>query len=319
MNADILGEDDDDIGLEVTDNNGGVHHIELHKDGGEIYAHHCEAYADKAAERTSEENEHNNQARRFAKYYVFTQRGYDTLEHAQNPAYIDAVRRAIAALSDEAFERYFGALYQQLRSHDADVERPVPLPAGVRAPDAVVYELEVYLGLDLEGEVAERAQALAGEAGLDLSEGSDVRPVSALSAGDLERWRAVGEELVEVVERDGLEADLTVAAVSGIHVGYPNARGCHEVERAETPLEREPDTKIELLPHAPETLVEFREALDHHLRCQVRDRFVTMGLVPPEPFRVIGFGTLHDARRYDHYDLYPQLHLRDGDEGTLFS
>ncbi|WP_317618596.1 hypothetical protein [Natronobiforma cellulositropha] len=286
---------------------------------GNITAHQQDGYSDDPEKRTSEENEHNNQARRFAKYYVFTQRGYDTLEHAQNPAYIDAVRRAIAALSEEAFERYFGALYQQLRSHDADVERPVTLPAGVRAPDAVVYELEVYLGLALEGEVAERAQALAAESGLDLSEESDVRPVSALSAGDLERWRAVGEDLADVVERDGLEADLTVAAVSGIHVGYPNSRGRHEVERADTPLEREPDAVIELLPHAPETLAAFREALDHHLRCQVRDRFVTMGLVPPEPFRVIGFGTLHDARRYDHYDLYPQLHLRDGEEGTLFS
>ncbi|MEZ3115207.1 hypothetical protein RYH80_04640 [Halobaculum sp. MBLA0147] len=50
----------------------------------------------------------------------------------------------------------------------------------------------------------------------------------------------------------------------------------------------------------------------------MRDRFVTMGVVPPEPYRVVGMGRFQDARRYDHYEMYPQLHLADGDHSPLF-
>ncbi|WP_263019872.1 hypothetical protein [Natronobiforma cellulositropha] len=227
--------------------------------------------------------------------------------------YVDAVRRAIASLSSEGFERYFGALHQQLRSHHEDIERPVALPAGVRAPNAVVYKLDVFLGVDIaESGLEDRVRELADTHDLERSPSA-----TELTGREVQRWAALGDELLEDTTAEDLT--LEVGAVSGIHVGFPNARGEHEVQWADSPLERQPDARLELLPAEPGTLEEFQAFLDHHLRCQVRDRFVTMGLVPPEAFRVIGFGTFHDARRYDHYDLYPQLHLRDGEEGTLFS
>ncbi|PYZ02522.1 hypothetical protein C8039_18400, partial [Halogeometricum sp. wsp3] len=44
---------------------------------GEVTYHEQDGYPDDPDKRTSEENEHVNQARRYAKYYVFAQRGYD--------------------------------------------------------------------------------------------------------------------------------------------------------------------------------------------------------------------------------------------------
>nr|WP_245547766.1 hypothetical protein [Halovivax ruber] len=283
------------------------------KKDGDISGHQQDGYDDDPDRRTEDENEHVNQARRFARYHIYRERGYDTVERAENPAYVNAVRLAIQRLSDAEFERYFGPLRQQLRSHHEDIDRPIDLPSGVRAPDAVVYELDVWLGVDVpESGLEGRARDLAEAHGLDYDDGTGVTNPSDVTESDLANWEAFGDHLVDLADPDDLELD--VAAVSGIHVGYPNAQGKHEVQRADRPpLDREPNATLELMPAEPGPLEEFRAYLDHHLRCQVRDCFVGMGLLPPEAFRVIGFGKFIYARRYDHYDLYPQLHLRDGD------
>jgi len=317
MNAKIIGEDSEDIGLSVVDNNGESHQIELHKESGEIYAHVCDGYADKPRDRTPDENEYNEQARRYAKYYVYQERGHDTVDHAENPEYVDAVREAIADLSEAEFEQYFGPLHQQLRSHhDPSVDRLVDLPASVRTADAVVYELDVALGVDLEADaVSATAAAVADARGLDFEAATD-RTVTEISQREIDDWEAVGEAVVDRVDPETVPVD--VAAVSGIHVGYPNAAGEHERQPADSPLDRQPDATIELLPADPGPLSEFRGYLDHHLRCQVRDCLAGMGLLPPDPFQTVGFGKFIYARRYDHYDLYPEFHTADTGGGGLF-
>ena len=109
MQSDIKKEADGAFGVEVIDNNTAEHRIAVGYDG-EIKAHQCEAYADDPANRTDEENEHNNQARRFARFYVYRERGHDTVDHIENPDYIEAVRQSIVSASDEAFNRFFGPL-----------------------------------------------------------------------------------------------------------------------------------------------------------------------------------------------------------------
>lgn len=315
MKAEIKKETDDGFGLLVHDNNSAEHKIGVAFDG-EIDGHLCESYADEPDNRTPNENEYNEQARRFAKYYIFTERGHDTVRHADNPAYVDAVRQAIAGLSPAEFEEYFGALHQQLLSHHQDVERPVDLPPGVRAEDAIVYELDVYLGVDLAAsELRERAETVAEAHGLDLDDGTTSRSVSEVTESEIDDWEAFGSDLLDDADSDSVEFDI--GAVSGIHVGFPNAEGEHEVVRSDDPLDREPDATLELMPAEPSSLEEFQTYLDHHLRCQIRDCFVGMGLVPPEEYWVVGFGKFIYARRYDYYDLYPQLHKREGDHGAV--
>ena len=68
-----------------------------------------------------------------------------------------------------------------------------------------------------------------------------------------------------------------------------------------------------MLPYEPGDLANFKEFLDYHLRCQIRDCFVGMGLHPPEKFRVLGYGKFIYARRYNQYDVYPQFHDPDAD------
>ncbi len=98
MKSEIIGEDKKDIGTKVTDNNDVVHQIEMHKSNGEIYAHEQGGYPDDPAERTIAGNEHVNRARRFAKYWVYRERGYETLEWRHNPNRITAAAMAIAPL-----------------------------------------------------------------------------------------------------------------------------------------------------------------------------------------------------------------------------
>ena len=318
MDAQVTGENEELIGLSVIDNNNAEHVLDLQKSNGDITGHQCEAYADHPRDRTADENEYNNQARRYARYYVYRERGYDTVDHAENPDYVNAIREAIADLSEAEFEQYIGPLHQQLRSHhDNSAERLVDLPTAVRAEDAVVYELDVYLGVDLtDDELSETAAAVADVQGLDYKTGTE-QTISDISQADLVDWQAVGEAVIEQTDPDSVP--LEIAAVSGIHVGYPNAAGEHEVQRADSPLDRQPDATIELLPADPGPLSEFDAYLDHHLRCQVRDCFAGMGLLPPEPFQTVGFGKFTYARRYDHYELYPAFHTADADDsGGLF-
>ncbi len=316
MKAVLTGEVDDLVGVNLRDNNGVEHILDVRNTDREITAHQQDGYSDDPANRTKDENEQVNQARRFAKFYVYRERGYDTVEHIENPDYIEAVRTAINSLSDDEFERLFGPLHQQIQSHHENVDRPVDLPAGVQKPDAVVYKLEAYLGVDIDGSgLTEKAREIATAHGLDYQEGTQPKTGAAVTDADIKDWNHFGEQLVDLADPDTLELD--VSAVSGIHVGFPNARGEHEVQWADRPLEREPDARLEIMPADPGTLEEFRQYLDYHLRCQVRDCFVGMGLVPPEAYRVVGFGKFIYARRYDHYDLYPRLHRREGDHEAL--
>lgn len=315
MHAEILEETDDWVGVQVTDNNDVEHKIAV-TFGGDIQGHSQEGYSDDPNKRTEEENEHVNQARRFAKYYVYAEKGYDTAEHVENPDYVNAVREAIAALDEEAFAEYFGALHQQIRSHHEPVERLVEIPAAAQSEDAVVYKLDAYLGVDIaESGLTEDAQSLAEEHDLDFEAGTTRRSGTTIDESERSAWASFDEELV--AEADPADIEYEVSAVSGIHVGFPNAQGQHEDVWAERPVDREPDARIEIMPVEPGPFEEFQAFLDHHLRCQIRDCFVGMGLVPPEPFQVIGFGKFIYARRYDHYDLYPQLHKRDGDHGAV--
>ncbi|PCR91787.1 hypothetical protein [Natrinema ejinorense] len=314
MNAEFLGEDDVDIGVEVVDNNGASHHIELHKNSGEIYAHHCESYADNPQNRTSNENEYNEQARKFAQYYVYAEQGYDTVPSTDHPERINAVRLAIQDLGDDRFDDLFGDLYSQLRSYyDYDAERPIPVPPLAADSDSVLYRQNVYLGIDpLETDVAAEAEDMATVYGLELSETSvKEQALDALSPSAIADWKSFAADLVD--EADEEEIDLAegayIDAVSPLYTSYlDNGGEQHTAEPDTDPFEREPDTLIELPPIDPGPLAEFREYLDHHLKCQIRDCFVRMGIEPPETFRVLGNGRLEATAAYKLLDMYPRYH-----------
>jgi len=153
MKAVITGENDERVGVNLRDNNGVEHVIEMEFDG-EIKYHECDAYPDKADKRTNPESENVEQARRYAQYYVSQETKHDTLPWDIDADRFEDARQALADLSIEEIETYFGDLLDQSLSHyegDPDVDigdttRPEALPEEmIGGEDAVVYKQEIYL------------------------------------------------------------------------------------------------------------------------------------------------------------------------------
>lgn len=311
MEGKITGEDDENIGLHVLDNNGAKHRIEMRKADGDIYAHQSEAYHDEAAKRTPEENEYSEQARRFAQYYVFVEEGYDTVSPEIHPERINAVRHALRDLSDAEFADLFSDLKQQLRSyHDDGIDRAIPIPADAAGPKSVYYRQHVYLGVDpLETELAAEAKSLAEEYGIDLDDVTD-SPVGEMSRSTVSNWQAFSEEFADLACAEGVDLtdDLDIDAVSSLYTAYVDDQGAeHFGEPARDPFDRDPDTLIELAPIEPGPLDEFRAYFDHYLKCQIRDCFVRMGLHPPDEFSVLGPGRIEAAEQYKRLEMYPDF------------
>ncbi|WP_049912497.1 hypothetical protein [Natrialba hulunbeirensis] len=310
MEGKIIDEEKEWIGVEVLDNNSVEHKIAVEFDG-EIRGHGQSGYPDKATKRTNKGNEYVEQARRFAQYYVYCERGYDTMQPRRiHPERLNAVRVAIAEFTESEFEQHFGDLYRQLRSYDdASADRAVEIPSAASSPDSVLYRKNIYLGLDqFETEFSEEAESIAAQHGLDLS--PDRLDTISLEGGDtvdLDGWTAASRELGELADAaDGdLSDGLQIAGVSSLHMAYLDDRGEEHVTDATEPFDREPDARIELPVMDTGSLEEFQKYVNHNLACQVRDCFIRMGLEPPEPFRILGYGDFEAAEQYKRLEMYP--------------
>lgn len=307
MDAEIIGENQDGIGVDVVDNSSVIHKISIEKENGNIVYHEQDGYSDDPAKRKDAENEYVNQARRFAQYYVYTECDYDTAPPRIHPERINAVRVAVASLSESQFEHHFGDLYQQLRSHDdSTVDSVIEVPSVASDPDSVLYRKNVYLGVDLlETDVSEETQALADQYGLDLTDSSiETQPSAEHSTVDLEAWQSFAQELA-VDQNEDLVEGLQLGGVSSLHLAYIDDAGEEHVTSSEEPVDRAPDVRIELPVMDVGTVSEFQAYLNHNLACQIRDCFIRMGLEPPKPFQVLGYGDFESAEQYKHLEMYP--------------
>lgn len=295
MEAEIEKETGKGFGVTVNDNNGIKHKIGVLYDG-EINGHLQDGYPDESSERSDEENETVASARQFAKWHVYRERGYPTLQPHENPDRIAATLVAIAQLSEERFEALFGDYYRQHAHHyQSDIQPPIEPPADIDAGEFLRYELDVYLGV--ESALEEDLQALV-EAGITdaASETLDVL-----------------DEPVEVAFDPEDSLGLDIAAVSDIRVAYQTGPGDEQVIDVDAPLDREPDTIIQLVPLPSGSLEVFRRLLVHHLGCQIRDCYIEMGVEPPEPFRLLGHGFYQSAQRYRLLDFYEDYFDFDAD------
>lgn len=307
MQPKITGENDERVGISVIDNNDIEHLIEMEFDG-EIQFHECDAYPDRAEDRAPENDEHVSQVRRYAQYYVFLERGYDTLPSAIHPGYINAVRLLVRDLPDEEFTTLFRDLYRQMRSHhDAEVDRVIPIPADAAGPDSVMYRKHVYLALDAAGgDLSEAIADFVSESGLDLPDAdfSETDPVDT----DIGSWESFTGEVADLLNTGDVSAPegVSLGGVSSLYTAYIDSGGIEHIgEPDRDPVDREPDTLVELAPVDPGPIEEFRAFLDHHLRCQVRDCFIRMGVQPPQEFRVLGVGHFEAAEQYKLREMFP--------------
>jgi hypothetical protein len=239
----------------------------------------------------------------------------ESIQPYEDVGRIEAVRRAIEQLSDEQFEAYFGETYRQLRSHhEADTDRPVTLPDDVSGTSPLLYQQDVYLELEAVPTEQENSlsQAIA-ETVNELTDALSAEPFATGSKGDLDHWKQFQDAVDELVDEEiiDLPESLRIAGVSDLHVVYPED-GRQVVERGEQPFTRPPDARLDLVRLDLESLEVFRRYLDFHLRCQIRDRYVLMGLLPPEEFQVMGLGSFEAAKQYAFLDGYPRLYDSSG-------
>ncbi len=320
MDALITGESER-IGLSIIDSNDAEHLIEMKKDG-EIKFHECEAYADKAANRTPEENEHVEQARRFAQYYVYRERGYDTVRPEIHPERLNAIRLALESMSTETFEARFGDLYRQLRSHyDDSTDREIPIPQDASSPDSVLYRKDIYLEIDpFEAAGEDTVRTLAAEYGIDIDDSQALEtPLESLSKIELRAWEQFSDAVATAIE--DREFDVTeatsIGAVSELYAAYIDSTGEEHIPEStlEGSKNRPRDALLELPVIDPESLETFHSYVAFNLRCQIRDCYIRMGLQPPEEFRVLGHGRFEATEQYKLLEMFPNY--ADPNNATL--
>lgn len=307
MKATLTAQNAEYVGLDVVDNEGVTHDLTLEKASGEIEYHEQDGYPDEADKRTREGNERVNQARRFARFYVFAEKGYDTVPASENPVRIDAVRTAIDAMDVDTFEELFGDLYEQLHYERGGGATPA-IDVPPEATDPCIYCQDVYLGIDpLETDVG---RTLADAHGISPTDDATAVTPESLSGNELDDWASFTGEFTGRVLGDDVDLSdaVYVEETSDLYVTYPDGADLREIDDHLDRPDREPDAVLEFLPMDPEEPAFFKAFLDHYLRCQIRDCFVEMGLHPPEQYRVLGMGRFMSTWRYDNVDFYPRFH-----------
>ncbi|WP_460691610.1 hypothetical protein [Natronobiforma cellulositropha] len=284
-----------------------LHEISLFKNG-EITYHNQDGYADEPAERTLEGNEHIAQAQRFARYWVYRKRGYDTLEPRRNPDRILAAVVAVAPLTTDSFEHYFGDLYQQYRSVYGDATPTVDLPEGVD-PKETVYMKDIYLGLGESGLDAAAAKILSQPKLMTLI-GATVN-VGGERPDGAEFLPEFRDIVAEASGRDpdslmSLRDGLLIDAVSKIGVQYGSIDDATTIEGEQPPLERDPDARVEHFAYDAPSLSEFHIRVVNHLVCQARDCYLLAGIAPPKQLRIGGPGFREALGLYNANPLYEQ-------------
>ncbi|WP_207217128.1 hypothetical protein [Natrinema altunense] len=274
---------------------------------GRVKYHEQEGYPDDPAERTIAGNEHVNRARRFAKYWVYRERGYETLEWRHNPNRITAAAMAIAPLTAEAAAEYLGDFTQQFDHIHGDAEPAVSVPDEIQPADAV-YQKDIYVGFEDQA-LGSLVGDLLGNDDVMAALGRVIDPTTARPDD-----AAFSAALAEITGKDpadvpNLSDGCLLEAVSGLHVHWDDAAGQYHTQWGEQPeIERDPHARIEIFEFDPDSIVELKCQIARHLLCQVRDCYLGMGIAPPEPFRLLGAGHHGAGTRYEHYDFYDRYH-----------
>ncbi|ELY91131.1 hypothetical protein C483_10616 [Natrialba hulunbeirensis JCM 10989] len=289
--------------VDIIDNNGTEHAVAIARNGT-VQQHAQDGYPDDPSQRTFAEDESVSQARRFARWHVYREEGYDTVPNPDNPDRLAAVLMAVLDLEDEAFDEYFGTLYEQMASHErSDVMPVLDIPDAVYNEEFIVYKQNVYLEEDLDT-IQEQLQRPAVEV---LGEDTIQELVDAQGQGLVAKARSLigggTDQTDDEFDPDVSFTDLTIADVSGLDTMYSEPDGYKTIE-GEDPIDREPDARIETLPMGF-TREQFRRHVGHILVCQIRDCFVSMGLEPPAQYRVLGHGKFKYSAKYRDFDFYP--------------
>lgn len=324
MKATIVGEDEKAIGILVVDNNGVEHEIEMYHgseqeveeyETGDISYHFQDGYGKDPEDRTLEESESFAQARRFARFYVYRKRGYQTLDTWNNPDHVMAAAVTVGQLTEDSFKTYFHDLYQQMCSHFDSVDPIVEIPDAV-GDESPNYQQDIYLAMNVDellelsenNAYSEAIEALLSLTGASVMGEKGFHDLSEIAAD-------TGIDLSDKMRKK--LADLNIEALSDIRITWwPPDAGTHgkpDTAGGDPPpgIIRDPDARIDLPPYQAESLDDFQRHLAYHLKCQVRDLYLIMGIAPAENLRVRGPGRVGHSTWFEHKDNYQRYYRQD--------
>lgn len=304
--------------VNVVDNEEREHTVGI--EGSKIIYHNSKSYPDNPRERSPDENERIGQVRWFTRYWTYCVLEHPTLENKDNPVYIDSVRRNLRLRETSQLEDDIRPFYNQLR-YDSGKDggtKVIPIPD----KNNYVYNIDVkFVGQKLEQE--RFLKQMFEDHNLDISE-------------DYESYDLEPSEITDWIEKPSNQEDIDsngnhTFEVDDMEFSQVYASFYERGEMTALSEERSFDEKfatIEMPFLRSGSIEEFRNQIQHNLRCQIRDTFLRMGVIPPYGYKVVGQGKYSARLAYENISFYPEVHKmnrntvreeEDGSDGGILS
>jgi hypothetical protein len=298
MDINVEKQNQEKFEVKVTDNAEKVHRIGV--EGIDIIYHNSEDYPDDPDERTPEQNERVAQARLYARYWTYCMLESTSLENNNNPVHIDAVRSNLNTHETSDLKENIEPLYKQLKYDrgESGGKKIIDVPED----ENYIYNVDVkFVGQKLEQERV--LKEMLEEHNLDISEEHTSRD---LSPEEINEWAETPRKQ-EDIDSD-LENGFQVETVSFSPVYASVYKNDRTMPLDESRTFNDRFATIEIAYLRSGDLDEFREQVQYNLRCQIRDMFVRMGVVPPTGYRVLGSGKYSAELAYENINFYQELH-----------
>lgn len=292
--------------LRITDHTDADHRLTLDS-AGTVTDHFSDRYP-RGDEPTPLERERLARAERFGQYYLRRTDGVDALDPCADPDRLTVAALLLGVVSHETLVTQFEACYDQIAGERSDGEPPVSPPT--TAPDAEWSRIEQDIRLTVADDgVVRVSDVVHAVDGLETLRGAlDSRP-DRDDADLLDRLdgllRATGS-----ADGDRGERFLSAADPLRVHWDTDGPTRIEYGEEADDARENTPAARLQLTPaHAPViSSADFQRTVVDHLRCQIRDCYVGMGVRPPRDVQLTGPGRSACTDRYEALDVLQNYH-----------
>ncbi|SEL79093.1 hypothetical protein [Haloferax larsenii] len=310
------------VELRITDHEDTAHHLTLSADGMVEDHWHDQSLPDDHSRSLGDE-ERLARVERFAKYYLTRTTDADVLspysstDQIADPDRLAVTTLLVGAMAQDTLASHLRPCYDQLTAHRRNDEPPVTPPEPTRDTPGKLVEQDIHLTLDTE-EIRQLSDVLTELNGLgEIRQALDVRP----DRDDTDLFARLDRLLSTAggTSAEDVSSEQFLRVSSPLRVHWNTDDGPTRVEYGDS---TEPDddatlaARIQLTPsHTPIiSMAAFQRTLVDHLRCQIRDCYVGMGLRPPADTRVTGHGI---AACTDRYDRAGQLQNYHNDHAIL--
>jgi hypothetical protein len=308
MHATITTETAETVELHVTDRTDRTHELDITHEG-EIDRHHSADESVDVAEMSADAAEPYRQVRRFGKYYLARKRGYETLspysetDRIAYPEQLAATALVLGSMSPDALASEFETIYLQRRSATAAEPAPIEPPSGSQQASCQRIEQDLYLRAE-----PDRLRTLL-DVLVELEALGGLRQLMDMYPEKTDRRSELTGILREGV--DGAGEQPYVSGTSPVRVYWQTDGG---IQMTHGPVGTSPDGPIASRLQLPvgskpvRSPAAFQRLVVDHLRCQLRDCYLGMGVAPPRDLQVRGPGIAAMTARFADGDNYQRYH-----------